>query len=127
MIRRPPRSTRTDTLFPYTTLFRSPGDNRWSMTIFARDLDTGMAKWLYQMTQHDEWDYDGANEMILTDLEIDGQERQVLVDFDRNGFAYTLDRVTVELLVAEKYDPAVHWATEVDRETCSQQGASQYS
>src|SRR3546814_2352995 len=72
------------------------------MTIFARDLDTGMAKWLYQMTPHDEWDYDGVNEMILTDLEIDGQERQVLVHFDRNGFAYTLDRVTGELLVAEK-------------------------
>src|SRR3546814_12840349 len=81
------------------------------MTIFARDLDTGMAKWLYQMTPHDEWDYDGVNEMILTDLEIDGQERQVLVHFDRNGFAYTLDRVTGELLVAEKYDPAVNWAT----------------
>src|SRR3546814_8666783 len=99
MIRRPPRATRTDTLCPYTTLFRStwnpvqrPGDNRWSMTIFARDLDTGMAKWLYQMTPHDEWDYDGVNEMILTDLEIDGQERQVLVHFDRNGFASTLDR-----------------------------------
>ena len=45
-----------------------PGDNRWSMTIFARDVDTGMAKWVYQMTPHDEWDYDGINEMILTDF-----------------------------------------------------------
>ena len=44
-----------------------PGDNNWSMTIFARDPDTGMAKWVYQMTPHDEWDYDGVNEMILTD------------------------------------------------------------
>ncbi|HEY9537461.1 MAG TPA: methanol/ethanol family PQQ-dependent dehydrogenase [Kiloniellaceae bacterium] len=104
-----------------------PGDNRWSMTIFARDLDTGMAKWLYQMTPHDEWDYDGVNEMILTDLEIDGQERQVLVHFDRNGFAYTLDRVTGELLVAEKYDPAVNWATEVDMETGRPQVVAEYS
>src|SRR5690606_24044070 len=39
-----------------------PGDNRWSMTIMARDADTGEAKWLYQMTPHDEWDYDGVNE-----------------------------------------------------------------
>lgn len=39
-----------------------PGDNKWSMTIFARDADTGMAKWAYQMTPHDEWDYDGVNE-----------------------------------------------------------------
>ncbi len=90
-----------------------PGDNRWSMTIFARDADTGVAKWLYQMTPHDEWDYDGVNEMILTEQEIGGQERKLLTHFDRNGFGYTLDRVSGELLVAEKYDPVVNWATEV--------------
>ncbi|MBP2233928.1 PQQ-dependent dehydrogenase (methanol/ethanol family) [Sinorhizobium kostiense] len=90
-----------------------PGDNRWSMTIWARDVDTGMAKWVYQMTPHDEWDYDGVNEMILTDQQIDGQDRKLLTHFDRNGFAYTMDRGTGELLVAEKYDPAVNWATEV--------------
>ena len=91
-----------------------PGDNRWSMTIFARDADTGMAKWVYQMTPHDEWDYDGVNEMILADLEMDGETVPTLVHFDRNGFGYTLNRETGELLVAEKYDPAVNWATEVD-------------
>ncbi|MDR3535872.1 MAG: methanol/ethanol family PQQ-dependent dehydrogenase [Acetobacteraceae bacterium] len=91
-----------------------PGDNKWSMTIFARDADTGMAKWVYQMTPHDEWDYDGVNEMILADQQMNGQMRHLLVHFDRNGFAYTLDRVTGELLVAEKYDPAVNWATKVD-------------
>jgi len=91
-----------------------PGDNKWSMTIFARDVDTGMAKWVYQMTPHDEWDYDGVNEMILSDQDIGGQRRQTLVHFDRNGFGYTLDRITGELLVAEKFDPAVNWATKVD-------------
>ncbi len=90
-----------------------PGDNKWSMTIFARDPDDGMAKWAYQMTPHDEWDYDGVNENILVDQEIDGEMRKLLVHPDRNGFAYTLDRETGELLVAEKYDPAVNWATEV--------------
>lgn len=90
-----------------------PGDNRWSMTIMARDLDTGMAKWFYQMTPHDEWDYDGVNEMILTDQEFNGEQRKLLTHFDRNGFGYTLDRLTGELLVAEKYDPAVNWATHV--------------
>ncbi|MBW8282442.1 MAG: methanol/ethanol family PQQ-dependent dehydrogenase [Rhizobium sp.] len=90
-----------------------PGDNRWSMTIFARDADTGVAKWLYQMTPHDEWDYDGINEMILTEQEMDGKARKLLTHFDRNGFGYTLDRVSGELLVAEKYDPVVNWATEV--------------
>jgi PQQ-dependent dehydrogenase (methanol/ethanol family) len=91
-----------------------PGDNKWSMTIFARDADTGMTKWVYQMTPHDEWDYDGVNEMILVDdMDVDGQPRDVLVHFDRNGFAYTMDRDNGELLVAKKYDPTVNWATEV--------------
>jgi PQQ-dependent dehydrogenase (methanol/ethanol family) len=91
-----------------------PGDNRWSMTIWARDVDTGQAKWVYQMTPHDEWDYDGINEMILADQQIGGQTHKTLTHFDRNGFGYTLDRTNGELLVAEKYDPAVNWASKVD-------------
>jgi PQQ-dependent dehydrogenase (methanol/ethanol family) len=91
-----------------------PGDNKWSMTIWARDADTGMAKWVYQMTPHDEWDFDGVNEMILADQNIGGAARKILVHFDRNGFGYTLDRTNGELLVAEKFDPKVNWATKVD-------------
>jgi PQQ-dependent dehydrogenase (methanol/ethanol family) len=91
-----------------------PGDNKWSMTIWARNPDTGMAKWVYQMTPHDEWDYDGVNEMILADLPMNGNTVPALVHFDRNGFGYTLNRDTGELLVAEKYDPVVNWATKVD-------------
>ena len=91
-----------------------PGDNKWSMTIMARDPDTGMAKWFYQKTPHDEWDYDGVNENILVDQEFDGEMRKLLVNFDRNGFAYTMDRITGELLLAEKYDPVVNWATHID-------------
>ncbi|MEJ8475634.1 lanthanide-dependent methanol dehydrogenase XoxF5 [Roseibium algae] len=98
-----------------------PGDNRWSMTIMARDADTGIAKWFYQMTPHDEWDYDGINEMILTEQEFDGTMRKVLTHFDRNGFGYTMDRVTGELLVAEKYDPTVNWATHVEMDKTSDQ------
>lgn len=98
-----------------------PGDNRWSMTIFARDADTGVAKWVYQMTPHDEWDFDGINEMILTEQEIDGVERKLLTHFDRNGFGYTLDRVTGELITAEKFDPVVNWATHVEMDPNSDQ------
>ncbi len=91
-----------------------PGDNKWSMTIFARDPDDGMAKWVYQMTPHDEWDYDGINEMILVDQEMDGKPRKMLVHFDRNGLGYTMDRESGDLLVAEKFDPVVNWTTGVD-------------
>ena len=104
-----------------------PGDNKWSMTIFARDPDTGMAKWVYQMTPHDEWDYDGVNEMILADLTVDGKPVKALVHFDRNGFAYTLNRDTGELLVAQKYDPAVNWATHVDMKTGRPEVVQKYS
>ena len=90
------------------------------MTIFARDPDDGMAKWLYQMTPHDEWDFDGVNEMVLFEAEIDGTDRKLLFHPDRNGLAYTLDRETGELLVAEKYDPAVNWTTGVDMDPNSE-------
>jgi PQQ-dependent dehydrogenase (methanol/ethanol family) len=104
-----------------------PGDNRWSMTIFARNPDTGVAKWVYQMTPHDEWDFDGVNEMILVDQDVNGQMHKALVHFDRNGFGYTLDRETGALLVAEKFDPAVNWATHVDMTTGRPEVVKQYS
>ena len=104
-----------------------PGDNKWSMTIFARDVDTGAAKWAYQMTPFDEWDFDGVNEMILADIDVKGKPTKALVHFDRNGFGYTLDRTTGALLVAEKYDPAVNWATNVDMKTGRPQVVAKYS
>jgi PQQ-dependent dehydrogenase (methanol/ethanol family) len=91
-----------------------PGDNKWSMTIWARNPDTGMAKWVYQMTPHDEWDFDGVNEMILANVTVGGKAHKALVHFDRNGFGYTVDRENGDLLVAEKFDPKVNWATKVD-------------
>lgn len=104
-----------------------PGDNKWSMSLWARDADTGEVKWVYQMTPHDEWDYDGINEVALVDQKIKGQMRKTAVHFDRNGFGYTLDRVTGELLVAEKFDKAVNWATHVDMKSGRPQVVSQYS
>jgi PQQ-dependent dehydrogenase (methanol/ethanol family) len=94
-----------------------PGDNKWTMALFARDLDTGVAKWVYQMTPHDEWDYDGVNELILVDQKVKDKMRKTAVHFDRNGFGYTMDRNSGELLVAEKFDPSVNWATSVSLKT----------
>jgi PQQ-dependent dehydrogenase (methanol/ethanol family) len=94
-----------------------PGDNKWSMTIFARNPDTGMAAWAYQMTPHDAWDYDGINEMVLTDSQVGGQTVPTLTHFDRNGFAYLVDRRNGKLLKASKFDPSVNWAKEIDMKT----------
>lgn len=91
-------------------------DNKWSMTIFGRKIDTGEAVWAYQMTPFDQWDYDGINENMLVDWTIDGKPRKALVHFDRNGFAYVLDRVDGSLLRAHKYVTA-NWAEKVDMKT----------
>ncbi|HLQ27013.1 MAG TPA: methanol/ethanol family PQQ-dependent dehydrogenase [Acidiferrobacterales bacterium] len=104
-----------------------PGDNKWSMSVWARDVDTGKVKWVYQMTPYDEWDFDGINEMILADIPVKGKMTKALVHFDRNGFGYTLDRVTGALLVAQKFDPAVNWATHVDMKSGRPQVVSKYS
>src|SRR5436190_2411342 len=93
-----------------------PGDNKWSMTVFARNPDNGEAKWLYQMTPHDEWDYDGVNENVLVDLTIGGKPVKALVHFDRNGFGYTIDRTNGKVRVAEPFGP-VNWASKIDLAT----------
>jgi PQQ-dependent dehydrogenase (methanol/ethanol family) len=90
-----------------------PGYNLWSSTIFARDADTGMARWAYQTTPHDQWDYDAVNESILMDLPINGQVRKVLVHFDRNAYAYTIDRTTGEVLVAAPF-AYLNWSSGFD-------------
>lgn len=99
-----------------------PGDNKWTAGIFARDLDTGEARWFYQWSPHDLHDYDGVNENVLIDLPIGGKTRKVLVHPDRNGYLYVLDRATGEVLSAT---PFAHITTSkgVDLKT----GRLQYS
>ena len=79
------------------------GDNKWTASVFARNPDTGMARWAYQWGPHDLYDYDGVNENVLLDLEIDGRVRQVLLRPERNGHMYVLDRATGEVLSADPY------------------------
>lgn len=87
-----------------------PGMNLWTATIFARDADTGMAKWAYQTTPHDQWDYDSTQEMMLLDAPINGKMRHLLVNPNKNSFAYTIDRETGEVLVAAPFTD-MNWAT----------------
>lgn len=93
-----------------------PGDNKWTCAILARDADTGELRWAYQFTPHDLWDYDGVNENILVDMPVKGAMRKVLVHFDRNAFAYTIDRATGEVLLAEPFAP-MNWSTGIDLAT----------
>src|SRR5262249_37606091 len=115
----------TDQPAPGNPALRS-GDNKWSATIFARDATTGKVRWAYQTTPHDEWGFGGANENILADLSVRGAPAKALVHFDRNGFAYTLDRATGRVLLAEKYGPA-NWARAVDLTSGLPQPDSRYA
>jgi lanthanide-dependent methanol dehydrogenase len=80
-----------------------PGDNKWTSGIFARDADTGEAKWFYQWSPHDVHDWDGINEQILLDLDLNGRKRKVLLRAERNGYFYVLDRLTGEVLSATPF------------------------
>jgi PQQ-dependent dehydrogenase (methanol/ethanol family) len=80
-----------------------PGDNKWTAGIFARDADTGQARWFYQWSPHDLFDHDGVNENLLLDIDWRGAPRKVLVHPERNGYLYVLDRATGEVLSAEPY------------------------
>jgi PQQ-dependent dehydrogenase (methanol/ethanol family) len=93
-----------------------PGDNKWSCTIFARDADTGAARWAYQISAHDQWDYDEIMENILVDMEWKGRMRKLLIHPGRTGFVFVLDRETGELLSAEPFQP-VNWASGYDLRT----------
>lgn len=80
-----------------------PGDNKWTLSIFARNPDNGQAAWAYQLEGHDLYDYDGINELVLLDLPVNGKMRKVLIRPERNGHMYVIDRATGEVLSAETY------------------------
>jgi len=97
---------------PYDPEVRG-GDNKWSASVLARRPGTGELVWAYQFTPHDNWDYDATGAMVLVDLTIGGKPVKALVHFDKNGFAYTLERATGKLLVAAPFAP-VNWASSVN-------------
>ena len=80
-----------------------PGDNKWTSSVFARDADTGAAKWAVQYNPHDLHDYDGVNENVLLDLDMNGQKRKVMIHPDRNGFMYMMERQTGRIISAPQF------------------------
>jgi PQQ-dependent dehydrogenase (methanol/ethanol family) len=79
------------------------GDNKWTAGIFARNPDTGQARWFYQYAPNDRHDYNGTNENVLLTLDIGGRQRDVLVHPDRNGYVYVLDRRSGEVISATPF------------------------
>jgi len=97
---------------PWSRDYRSPGggDNLYLSSIMALDGETGEYRWHYQTTPGDDWDYTATQPLMLLDLEIDGRERQVIVQAPKNGFFYVVDRVTGEFISGEPFADDVTWA-----------------
>ena len=93
-----------------------PGDNKWSITIWARNPETGDAKWAYQIEPHDGWDYDEIMENVLVNMPWQGKTRKLLLHPGRTGFMFVMDRETGEVLSAENFVP-VTWAKGYDLKT----------
>jgi PQQ-dependent dehydrogenase (methanol/ethanol family) len=103
---------------PWNRDLRSPGggDNLYLSSIVALKPDTGDYVWHYQVTPKDNWDYTATQQLTLADITIDGEQRKVIMQAPKNGFFYILDRVTGELLSAEKF-AKVTWASHIDMQT----------
>ncbi len=103
---------------PWTQKLRSPegGDNLYIASIVAVKASTGQYVWHYQCTPGEIWDYDATAPLILADLPIGGKTRQVIMQANKNGFFYVLDRATGELLSAKNFT-TVNWATGIDMRT----------
>jgi quinohemoprotein ethanol dehydrogenase len=92
------------------------GDNLYIASIVALNADSGAYVWHYQATPGDEWDYDAIQQLVLADLDIHGSHRQVLMQANKNGFFYVLDRRTGALISAEPIVP-INWAKGIDMKT----------
>jgi len=103
---------------PWNRDLRSPGggDNLYLSSILALNPDNGEMEWYYQTTPGDTWDYTATQHIMLADIEIDNEERKVLMQAPKNGFFYVLDRTNGELISADKYVYA-NWAERVDLTT----------
>jgi len=100
---------------PWNPLGRK-GDNLYTNSILALRPKTGKVVWWYQMTPNDPFDYDGVNELVQGELTVDGTPRKVVMQANRNGFFYVLERATGKLLAANKF-VKVTWAERIDMTT----------
>ena len=94
-----------------------PYTNLYSASVLALNPENGQIQWHYQFTPHDAWDYDGVNELVFADLPFDGRKVPVIMQANRNGFFYVLDRANGKLLSAKQFVDGVNWATGVDMKT----------
>ena len=94
----------------YTSGTRGEGDNLFTCAIVAVNVDTGKMAWYYQTSPHDTHDWDSAQTPVLVDGDFNGKPRKMVLTASRNGYYFTLDRLTGEHLVTSKFSDTVNWA-----------------
>ena len=94
-----------------------PYSNLYTASVIAVNPDTGAIQWYYQFTPHDAWDYDGVNELVFADLPVEGKSTPVIMQANRNGFFYVIDRANGKLISAKQFVDGVNWATGIDMQT----------
>ncbi len=99
----------------YTSQTRGEGDNLYTCAIVAIDVETGKMKWYYQVSPHDTHDWDAGQTPIIADGTFNGRPRKMVLHASRNGYYFTLDRVTGELLASSKYSETTNWARGIDK------------
>ena len=91
-----------------------PGDDLYTASLLAIDPDTGKLKWYFQFTPHDLYDYDAVETAVLVDTEYQGQPRKLIVEANRNGYVYVLDRTNGKFLSATQFVKRLNWAKGID-------------
>jgi alcohol dehydrogenase (cytochrome c) len=99
----------------YTSQMRGPGDNLYTCSIVAINVDTGKMQWYFQTSPHDTHDWDSTETPIIVDGEINGKPRKLVLHASRNGYYFTLDRLTGEHIVTSKFSDTINWATGIDK------------
>jgi alcohol dehydrogenase (cytochrome c) len=99
----------------FTNGTRGPGDNLYTCSLVALNVDTGKMAWYYQTSPHDMHDYDSAQTPVLIDAMFDGKMRKLAVTATRNGYYFTIDRTTGEHLVTSKWGMFTNWATGLNK------------
>jgi len=100
---------------PWNAMVRAPGDNLYTASVLALDPQTGKIKWHFQFSPNDPYDYDSVADMILATIDVGGSPKKVLLNPNRNGFFYVLDRTDGKLIAANQFVKTMNWATGIDK------------
>ena len=100
---------------PWNAMVRAPGDNLYTASVMALDPKTGKTRWHFQFSPNDMYDFDSVADMVLATINVEGKPRKVLLNANRNGFFYVIDRTDGKFIAANQFVKTLNWATGIDK------------